>query len=156
MNKKIIIGLAVIAFTAIGLKKRQPQNTNNTFYLAKDTPYYDAVRGMKLGTLQAVVDGVQQCVTVTHFANEKWAVLTGNRYVKLSYLQVNIDGVQELMAKEDVLIFSAPQQHASRVGVLSFGTRVTVIENAGEWTKICVQKGCRQRQGYVVTAYMKY
>ena len=156
MKKKIIVGLAVIAFSAIWLKKRHPQNTNNTFYLAKDAPYYDAVRGVKLGTLQAVVDGIQQCVTVTHFANEKWAVLTDNRYVKLSYLQVNIDGVEELMAKEDVFIFSAPQQQASRMGVLPFGTRVPVVENAGEWTKIRVQKGCRERQGYVVTAYMKY
>lgn len=150
----MIIASVVASMAIIITAKRKEKN--HSFYLAKDAPYYDAVKGNRQGTLQAVVEGVHQQVVVSHFVNEKWVCLTNKRYMKLSYLQVNIDSVKELMAKEEVLIFKTPHQSSKRVGVLSFGTRVTVVEEAGEWTKIRLHKKWQTVEGYVVTAYMKY
>lgn len=155
MKKKIIIGSVLTVMVALLVAKRKKQ-LNHSFYVAKDAPYYDAVKGTRQGTLQTVVDGVHQQVTVAQFVNEKWVCLTGGRYMKLSYLQVNIDGVSELMAKEDVVVFEEPQQTSKKIGTLSFGTRVAVVEEAGEWTKIRLHKKWQVVEGYVVTAYMKY
>lgn len=156
MKKKIIVlGSAITVLAAIIAAKRKKQ-VNHTFYLAKDAPYYNAVKGVRQGILPAVVGNVHQQVVVSHFVNEKWVCLTGDRYMKLSYLQVNIAGVTELMAKEDVIVFDEPHQTSKKVRTLPFGTRVAVVEEAGEWTKIRLHKKLQTVEGYVMTAYMKY
>lgn len=155
MKKKLIIGTALTVIVALIAAKRKKQ-VNQIFYLAKDAPYYDTVKGARQGTLPAVVDGVHQQVVVAQFINEKWVCLTDGRYMKLSYLQVNIDGVSELMAKEDVVIFEEPYQTSKKIGTLSFGSRVEVVEDGGEWTKIHWHNKWRCIEGYVMTAYMKY
>lgn len=146
----LCIGIIQKARKALLLRKK----TNISFFLMKDTPYYTQVKGEKCGVLQAVVHGERQQVLVAKVIDKKWAQLATGVFVKLSYLQLNVENVTALMANEDVFLYAAPSKKASIVGQLVQGTVVQVdhLTEDRHFARIHTKNGA----AYVPFAYMKY
>lgn len=148
--KKVMSVFILLALCKWMMRKKP----STPFFLMKDTPYYDQIKGQKCGILRAVVHGKRQHVLVKKVIDKKWAQLTTGTFVKLSYLQLNVDDVNVLMANEDVLIYAKSSKQAAIVGRLTQGTIVQVDHLTADrhFARVCINGTA----GYVPFAYMKY
>lgn len=155
MKIRLLLGVVAVGYSYYKVRsylhKKKPLTT---FYIVKDAPYYDAVGGEKCGQLKAFVAGQQQQVQIKHIFDKKWAQLASGDWIKLSYLQLNMNGVDRLMANDDVVVYASPSKESKQIAVLKRGSVVSVETFTSDRHFAYIQTA--SFKGYVPFTYMKY